>query len=186
MRKTLTKVILDLDQSVILNGVSGFDYSNVLTSPSTCRQQLSKATFDSPPISPKTPASTVKCRTPRQQEQKSGGGGGGGSSSVMSSFFQKKPRTPPSRAAACQDAVPSRPCGQPSRRQTTSTRAAKQSPPPLRPAVVKLEPLDVEMPPVQSVTPVKEEAAHCSSPSEDVKPVLKGDPCATATHTPTR
>ncbi|XP_075893168.1 E3 ubiquitin-protein ligase RAD18 isoform X2 [Nelusetta ayraudi] len=141
---------------------------DLVTSFQAARQQLSKATFDSPPISPKTPASTVKCRTPRQQEQKGGGGGGSGSSSVMSSFFQKKPRTPPS-----QDAVPSRPCGQPSRRQMTSTRAANQSPPPLRPSVVKLEPLDVEMPPVQSVTPVKEEAAHCSSPAEDVKPVLK-------------
>lgn len=51
---------------------------------------------------------------------------------------------------------------------------------------VKEEPLDVEEPPVQDLKPVKvedartysvssgAETAHCSSPPEDVKPVIKG------------
>uniref|UniRef100_A0A3Q2SX44 RING-type E3 ubiquitin transferase n=1 Tax=Fundulus heteroclitus TaxID=8078 RepID=A0A3Q2SX44_FUNHE len=52
--------------------------------------KLLKANFESPPISPKTPASAVKCKTPREKSQKS-------SSSILNHFFQKKPRTPPSK-----------------------------------------------------------------------------------------
>lgn len=52
------------------------------------RQQLSKTTFDSPPISPKTPASAVKCKALREKGQKT-------NSSVLSHFFQKKPKVSP-------------------------------------------------------------------------------------------
>lgn len=148
---------------------------------SSFRQQLSKAMFDSPPISPKTPASAVKCRTPRVQGQKC-------SSSVLSSFFQKKPKSSPSKAA-CQDGSSSL-CVQRGKRQTANTRDANEadlhSAPTLPSVAVKEEPLDVEEPPVQDLKPVKvedactysvssgAETAHCSSPAEDVKPVIKG------------
>uniref|UniRef100_A0A3P8UL02 RING-type E3 ubiquitin transferase n=1 Tax=Cynoglossus semilaevis TaxID=244447 RepID=A0A3P8UL02_CYNSE len=46
------------------------------------RQQLSKVTFDSPPISPKTPASTLKCKTPREKSQR-------GNTSNLSHYFQR-------------------------------------------------------------------------------------------------
>nr|XP_061788527.1 E3 ubiquitin-protein ligase RAD18-like isoform X3 [Nerophis lumbriciformis] len=61
----------------------------------TVRKQLSK-TFESPPISPKSPT-LVKCKTPRDKSQSC-------KSSVISNFFQKRPRT--SCAKNDKDATP--------------------------------------------------------------------------------
>uniref|UniRef100_A0A3Q2VJM1 RING-type E3 ubiquitin transferase n=1 Tax=Haplochromis burtoni TaxID=8153 RepID=A0A3Q2VJM1_HAPBU len=63
---------------------------DLVTNFQSARQQLLKAQFDSPPISPKTPASAVKCKTPKERGQRC-------NNSVLSQFFQKKPKTPPSK-----------------------------------------------------------------------------------------
>lgn len=111
------------------------------------RQQLSKINFESPPISPKAPAAAVRSKTLREKSLKS-------SSAVLSQFFIKKPKESKQDAAAT--------------------------------PFIKEEPMDVEEPSVQHLMPVKqedtplqigclgEETAHCSSPSEDVKPVIQG------------
>ncbi|KAM9813478.1 E3 ubiquitin-protein ligase RAD18 [Neosynchiropus ocellatus] len=52
------------------------------------RQQLSKANLESPPMSPKTPALLVKCRTPRSKVQKC-------NSPALSQFFQKRIKASP-------------------------------------------------------------------------------------------
>ncbi|KAM8868100.1 E3 ubiquitin-protein ligase RAD18 [Synchiropus picturatus] len=52
------------------------------------RQQLSKANLESPPISPKTPSSFVKCKTPRNKVQKC-------NSPALSQFFQKRVKASP-------------------------------------------------------------------------------------------
>lgn len=112
------------------------------------RQQLSKINFESPPISPKAPAAAVRSKTLREKSLKS-------SSAVLSQFFIKKPKESKQDAAAT--------------------------------PFIKEEPMDVEEPSVQHLMPVKqedtplqigclgEETAHCSSPSEDVKPVIQVD-----------
>ncbi|XP_042360222.1 E3 ubiquitin-protein ligase RAD18 [Plectropomus leopardus] len=139
------------------------------------RQQLSKAQFDSPPISPKTPASAVKCKTPRERGQKR-------NSSVLSHFFQKKPKTSPSEETQ-RDGV------QREKMQTPSTHNANDadlhSANAQLPVVVKEEPTDVGVASIQGLMSVKQEpgvslsistgveVAHSSSPSKDVKPVIK-------------
>ncbi|XP_055771021.1 E3 ubiquitin-protein ligase RAD18-like isoform X2 [Salvelinus fontinalis] len=60
---------------------------DLVTNFQTARQQLSKANFDSPPLSPKTPASAVKCKTHRQTMGPKKDG------SILSHFFQKGPIT---------------------------------------------------------------------------------------------
>ncbi|KAM3620949.1 uncharacterized protein V6R79_003971 [Siganus canaliculatus] len=141
------------------------------------RQQLSKATFDSPP---KTPISSVKCKTPRQRGQRC-------SSSVLSHFFQKRPKPSPTKETQ-QDSSVSQ-CTQQGKIQTTRTRNANEndlhSATAHLPVVVKEEPLDVEEPPLQLLTSVKQEdtgshsvnsgveIAHSSSPPTDIKPVIK-------------
>ncbi|XP_061641569.1 E3 ubiquitin-protein ligase RAD18 isoform X3 [Phyllopteryx taeniolatus] len=122
------------------------------------RQQLSKTYFDSPPISPKNPAS-VKFKAPIEKGQKC-------NSSVVSHFFQKRPRK-----SGKAD-------------QTGCTRYASDTDPHL--TTVKEEPMDVgeaSMQDVVSVKPVdtelhrmstEEEMPHSSSsPPKDVKPVIK-------------
>ncbi|KAM4740233.1 E3 ubiquitin-protein ligase RAD18 isoform 2-T2 [Anableps anableps] len=136
------------------------------------RQQLLKANFESPPISPKTPASAVKCKTPREKSQKSG-------SSILNHFFQKKPRTPLGKETH-QDIHREEVQGVPSRRAKGSdlhSGKAQMS------AVVKEEPVDSEDPSVKVQMSLKPqdmpfqtpgfEMAHSSSPSKDVKPVIK-------------
>ncbi|CAG5981387.1 unnamed protein product [Menidia menidia] len=130
------------------------------------RQELSKAHFESPPISPKTPASAVKCKTPRERGQKP-------SSSIMSQFFQKKSRTTPNKETH-EDAQP---CNA-SDPYLSSGKAQHL-------VIVKEEPIDVEDTSTLSLKPVKEEhtasqsfsgsfqAAHSLSPSKDMKPVIK-------------
>ncbi|XP_041837242.1 E3 ubiquitin-protein ligase RAD18 isoform X1 [Melanotaenia boesemani] len=137
------------------------------------RQQLSKAHVDSPPISPKTPASAVKCKTPREKGQNS-------SSSIMNNFFQKKLRTPPSKET--QDAEQ----GELQTAQTHNVNdAALHSGKAHFSAVVKEEPMEVMNTSIQDLMPVKKEepasyslcagfeTAHSSSPSKNVKPIMK-------------
>ncbi|XP_015243824.1 PREDICTED: E3 ubiquitin-protein ligase RAD18 isoform X2 [Cyprinodon variegatus] len=134
------------------------------------RQQLLKANFESPPISPKTPASAVKCKTPIQKSQKS-------SSSILSHFFQKKPRTPGKEAH--QDVKLEEVQETPSRSVKGSdlhSGTAQMS------VVIKEEPVDAEDPSIKVLMSVNKqdtdfhtgsEKAHSSSPSIDVKPILK-------------
>ncbi|XP_061689741.1 E3 ubiquitin-protein ligase RAD18 isoform X2 [Syngnathoides biaculeatus] len=122
------------------------------------RQQLSKTHFDSPPISPKNPAS-VKFKATRDKGQKC-------SSSDVSHFFQKRPRKSPGKVD-----------------QTGSTRYASDTD--LHLSIVKEEPMDVGEASYQDVSlkPVdtelhrpntEEEMPHSSSsPLKDVKPVIK-------------
>ncbi|XP_037831367.1 E3 ubiquitin-protein ligase RAD18 isoform X2 [Kryptolebias marmoratus] len=130
------------------------------------RQQLSKVNFESPPISPKTPASAVKCKTPRERGQKS-------SSSILSNFFQKRHRSPPSKET--QQGV-----------QRGGGRDAEPRPGGAHVSlVVKEEPVDVEDTPTRGLTSAKLEdaashsrslgfeMAHSSSPSKDAKPIIK-------------
>ncbi|XP_070759079.1 E3 ubiquitin-protein ligase RAD18 [Enoplosus armatus] len=144
------------------------------------RQQLSKANFDSPPISPKTPASAVKCKTPRERGQKC-------NSSILSHFFQKRPKTSPTKETQ-RDSSDAR-CVRRGKTQTAFTHNANgpglHSATAQLPVAVKEEPMDVEEASVQGLISVKQgdtgshsvttgvEMAHSSSPSEDVKPVIK-------------
>lgn len=146
------------------------------------RQQLSKATFDSPPISPKTPASAVKCTTPRERGQKC-------NSSVLSHFFQKRPKTSPTKEAQHESSVAQ--CVRQGKSENARTHNANDgdlhSATAQLSVAVKEEPMDVEVPSIQGLMSVKQEdtgshsistgveMAHSSSPSQDVKPVIKGE-----------
>ncbi|XP_035487976.1 E3 ubiquitin-protein ligase RAD18 isoform X2 [Scophthalmus maximus] len=137
-------------------------------------QQLSKVDFDSPPISPKTPASAVKCKTPRERGQKC-------NSSVMSHFFQKRPKTSPT-SETHQEASVSQ-CVEQGEMKTARTHHANDANlhsamAPVAPVTVKEEPMDVEETLVQGLMSVKQEdtgveIAHSSSPSSSVQPVIK-------------
>ncbi|XP_040014447.1 E3 ubiquitin-protein ligase RAD18 [Xiphias gladius] len=140
------------------------------------RQQLSKANFDSPPISPKTPSSAVKCKTPKERRQKS-------NSSVLSHFFQKRPKISPTKETHLGGSVE---WGKIHNARTHSANDADlHSPTAQRPVAVKEEPMAVEEASVQCLMSVKQEdtvlhsistgveMAHSSSPSKDIKPVIK-------------
>ncbi|XP_059185676.1 E3 ubiquitin-protein ligase RAD18 isoform X2 [Centropristis striata] len=143
------------------------------------RQQLSKAVFDSPPISPKTPASAVKCKTPRERGQNC-------NKSVLSNFFQKRPKTSPTEEPRRHSSADQ--CVQRGKTQTARTYDAVDADlhsATAHPVVVKEEPRDVEETSIQGLVSVKQEAgvshsistgdemAHSSSPSKDFKPVIK-------------
>uniref|UniRef100_A0A3B4AIC2 RING-type E3 ubiquitin transferase n=1 Tax=Periophthalmus magnuspinnatus TaxID=409849 RepID=A0A3B4AIC2_9GOBI len=108
--------------------------------------------FESPPKTPSIPAVSVRCKTPREKTPKS-------NSAVLSQFFQKKPKAFPIES--------------------------KQDGPVTQ--FIKEEPMDVELPSVSGPVAVKQEeihltsvhmgdeSAHSSSPSNDVKPVIKVD-----------
>ncbi|XP_074523823.1 E3 ubiquitin-protein ligase RAD18 isoform X2 [Halichoeres trimaculatus] len=143
------------------------------------RQQLSKANFDTPPISPKTPASAVKCKTPREKGQKC-------NSAVLSQFFQKRPKISPFKAT--QQESPAAHCAQQGLRTACKPDVNKAQPDTetaLRPVCVKEEPIDVEEGSIQGFVSIKQEGtgghsvdtgvemAHSSSLFTDVKPVIK-------------
>uniref|UniRef100_A0A8C4HP21 RING-type E3 ubiquitin transferase n=1 Tax=Dicentrarchus labrax TaxID=13489 RepID=A0A8C4HP21_DICLA len=148
----------------------------------SARQQLSEANFDSPPISPKTPASAVKCKTPREKGQKC-------NISVMSQFFQKRPKPSPTKETQQESSVAQ--CIQRGKIETARTHNANDadlhSATTQLPIVVKEEPMDVEEASIQGLMSVKQEdrgshsistlveMAHSSSPSQDIKPVPKVD-----------
>ncbi|XP_068568042.1 E3 ubiquitin-protein ligase RAD18 isoform X2 [Cebidichthys violaceus] len=144
------------------------------------RQQLSKVHFESPPISPRTPASAVKCKTPGERGQKCNG-------SVLSHFFQKRPKTSPAEETQRDGPVARR--AQRRKTQTVHAHDARDadlhSATDRHPVVVKEEPMDEEEPSIQGLVSVKQEAgvshgmsagvetAHSSSPPKDVTPVIK-------------
>ncbi|XP_033823217.2 E3 ubiquitin-protein ligase RAD18 isoform X1 [Periophthalmus magnuspinnatus] len=125
---------------------------DLVSSFQAARQQLSKAMFESPPKTPSIPAVSVRCKTPREKTPKS-------NSAVLSQFFQKKPKAFPIES--------------------------KQDGPVTQ--FIKEEPMDVELPSVSGPVAVKQEeihltsvhmgdeSSHSSSPSNDVKPVIKVD-----------
>uniref|UniRef100_UPI003AAD2560 E3 ubiquitin-protein ligase RAD18 n=1 Tax=Centroberyx gerrardi TaxID=166262 RepID=UPI003AAD2560 len=147
------------------------------------REQLSKANFDSPPISPRTPASAVKCKTPRNRGPKC-------NSSVLSHFFQKGAKTSPAKDV--QQVGSATLCVLRGKIQTACTHNTNNADlhpltaqPPL---VVKEEPMDKEETSAQNLMlPVKQEEmvisspvplpskADSLSPSKDIKPVIKVD-----------
>ncbi|XP_047440026.1 E3 ubiquitin-protein ligase RAD18 isoform X2 [Mugil cephalus] len=144
------------------------------------RQQLSKANFDSPPISPKTPSSAVKCKTPRAGGLKCNG-------SVLSAFFQKKPKTPPSikKQQDCPDTHSVMTRKRPTAQTQNANAADLHSEKAQLAVVVKEEPMDVEDVPTRGLATVKREDTashsdgtgterpHSSSPPQDVKPTIK-------------
>lgn len=145
---------------------------------SSCRQQLLKVTFESPPISPKSPPSAVKCRTPRQKGQAC-------KSSFLSNYFQKKPKTSPSKELWAPSSI-SLPVGETETGGSHSSNDVDLHSSSM-PLVVKEEPMDVEEENIQLLKSVKQEgtawpshapapeAAHSSSPPIDIKPIIKGD-----------
>ncbi|XP_029288688.1 E3 ubiquitin-protein ligase RAD18 isoform X2 [Cottoperca gobio] len=144
------------------------------------RQQLSKADFDTPPISPKTLASAVKCKTPGDRGQKS-------NTTVLSHFFQKRPKTSPVKETQRESSVARLvPRGKIQTARThNANNADLHSTTAQLPVVVKEEPMDVEDASIQGLMSVKQEAgvshsispgvemAHSSSLSKDIKPVIK-------------
>ncbi|XP_034079804.1 E3 ubiquitin-protein ligase RAD18 isoform X1 [Gymnodraco acuticeps] len=146
------------------------------------RQQLSKAHFDTSPISPSAPASAVECRTPKRRGQKC-------NRAVLSNFFQKMPKTSPAKKNR-HDASDSH-LTRRGKIQTVRTDNANDadlhSANARLPVVVKEEPNDYEEESsIQKLMSVKQEAAvvphsistghamaHSSSLSNDIKPVIK-------------
>lgn len=138
----------------------------------SCRQQLLKVAFESPPISPKTPASAIKCKTPKEKGQEC-------KSSFLSNYFQKKPKT------WLQSSF-NKPGGQ---KETCGSHHSKKvdlhSPSTL--LVVKEEPTNAVEENIQLLKSVKQEdtacnshtstpeVTHSSSPSKDIKPTIKGE-----------
>ncbi|KAM9859796.1 E3 ubiquitin-protein ligase RAD18 [Aulostomus maculatus] len=127
------------------------------------RQKLSKVHFDSPPMSPKTPASVVKRKTPRDRGQKS-------NSSTLTHFFQMKPKTSPTKdtqqdgLAACYVHLGKLATARTHNANDTDLLSVNTQPP----VKVKEEPMDVG----ESLDS-GHQSAHSSSPSKDIKPVIK-------------
>ncbi|XP_069581338.1 E3 ubiquitin-protein ligase RAD18 [Brachyistius frenatus] len=134
------------------------------------RQQLSKVNFDSPPISPKTPATAVKCKTPRKRDQKCNG-------SVLSHFFLKKPETA-SRRKSQRDAQWEKILAAPTRCEKDADLHSGRAP---LSAAVKEEPMSVETSCLSLMSVKQEETSLFDISSElqnahssvDVKPVIK-------------
>lgn len=135
--------------------------------------------FESPPISPKTPASAVKCKTPREKGQTC-------QSSFLSNYFQKKPKTSPIKEPCLHGSV-TQSGGE---KETSDRHRSKKGD--LRSSsstllAVKEEPTDAAEENIQLLKSVNQEdtacnshtsapeAAHSSSPSKDIKPVIKGE-----------
>ncbi|XP_010770586.1 E3 ubiquitin-protein ligase RAD18-like, partial [Notothenia coriiceps] len=146
-------------------------------------QQLSKAHFNTPPISPNAPASAVECRTPKQRGQKC-------NSAVLSNFFQKMPKTSPAKKKRhdTSDSQLTRRGKIQTVRTDNANDADLHSATARLPVVVKEEPNDddEEESSIQNLMSVKQEAAgvphsistghamaHSSSLSKDIKPVIK-------------
>ncbi|KAF7661711.1 hypothetical protein LDENG_00255560 [Lucifuga dentata] len=148
------------------------------------RDQLSKANYESLPISPKTPASAVKRKTPRDRAQKC-------NSSVLSHFFQKRPKTSLAKETQRDGSV-----AQSAQQEIIETARAHiansgdlhslHSPTAKPPLAVKEESMDEQEDCIQGLMAVKQEntSSHSSSPptqqcktepssTTDVKPVIK-------------
>uniref|UniRef100_A0AAZ1WXV2 RING-type E3 ubiquitin transferase n=1 Tax=Oreochromis aureus TaxID=47969 RepID=A0AAZ1WXV2_OREAU len=151
---------------------------DLVTNFQSARQQLLKAQFDSPPISPKTPASAVKCKTPKERGQKC-------NNSVLSQFFQKKSKTPPSKETQRNGSISE--WVQEGKRWTagihnsTDLHSGKAE----LSVVVKEEPIDMDDASTYGSTSLRLEPtafpsisaengmADSLTPSKDIKPIIK-------------
>ncbi|KAJ7999207.1 hypothetical protein DPEC_G00213050 [Dallia pectoralis] len=140
---------------------------DLITQFQIARQQMSKAHFDSPPISPKTPTSTIKCKTPRIPA-------GSKEGSILYHFAQTGSRS--SSTAFTTEAVPAeRPTPLGKRQSCTllhSQTVKKGSRHALNmhsnlQASVKEEPVDLD------ISTGLVSLANSPSTSQDVKPVVK-------------
>ncbi|KAJ0068756.1 hypothetical protein NL108_010838, partial [Boleophthalmus pectinirostris] len=116
------------------------------------RQQLSKATFESPPKTPSTPAVSVRYKTPREKTPKS-------SNAVLSQYFQKKPKA--SLIESKQDG----PASQLIKEEPMDVEL------PSVPVPVAVKQEEIHLPSIY----MGDESAHSSSLPKDVKPVIKVD-----------
>lgn len=132
-------------------------------------------TFESPPISPKTPVSVVKCKTPKEREQAC-------KSSFLSNYFQKKPKTSPTKEAWLHSSF----IQSGGQKETSGSHCSKKvnlhSSSTL--LVVKEEPTNENIQLPKSVNQEDTacyshssapEVAHSSSPSKDIQPIIKGE-----------
>ncbi|XP_076003564.1 E3 ubiquitin-protein ligase RAD18 isoform X2 [Genypterus blacodes] len=142
------------------------------------RNQLSKANLDTPP---KTPASAVKCKSPIERSQKC--------NSVLSHYFQKKPKTSPSKDTRRHSSVVQRAKIEMTPRTHSANRADLHLQSAQPPLAVKEEPMDEEEEAeveagtrgptagergsAVSSPPSRQCKSEPSSPSEDMKPVVK-------------
>ena len=143
----------------------------------SCRQQLLKVTFESPPISPKTPASSVKCKTPREKEQACKG-------SFLSNYFQTKLKTSPTKKPWLHSSFTQSGGEKETGGSHHSKKADLHSSSTL--LAVKEEPTNAVEEDIQLLKSVNQEdtacnshasppqVAHASSPSKDIKPIIKG------------
>ncbi|KAM9535295.1 E3 ubiquitin-protein ligase RAD18 isoform 2-T5 [Salvelinus alpinus] len=133
---------------------------DLVTNFQTARQQLSKANFDSPPLSPKTPASAVKCKTHRQTMGPKKDG------SILSHFFQKGPIT--STTSLTTEALLARHTQtvkvDPGHQVSVNKEPMEEEIPVL--VSVKIEKMDISMTGLSSL-------ADSPSTSQDMKPVVK-------------
>lgn len=144
----------------------------------SCRQQLLKVTFESPPISPKTPTSVVKCKTPSEKGQAC-------KTSFLSNYFQKKPKTSPTKEPWLHSSFTQSGAG----RETSGNHRSKKVDlhSSSTPVVVKEEPTNAVEENIQLLKSVYQEdtactsrtfapeVVHSSSPSKDIKPIIKGE-----------
>lgn len=144
----------------------------------SCRQQLLKVVFESPPISPRTPASAIKCKTPREKGQAC-------KSSLLSNYFQKKLKTSPTKEPSLHSSFiqsggeKETSCSHRSRKVDLYSSSTA--------LVVKEEPTNAVEENIQLLKSVNQEdtacnshtfapeIAHSSSPSKDIKPIIKGE-----------
>lgn len=144
----------------------------------SCRQQLLKVTFESPPISPKTPTSAVKCKTPREKGQAC-------KTSSLSHYFQKKLKTSPTKEPWLHSSITQAGGGKETSGSHRSMNVDLHSS--STPVVVKEEPTNAVEENIQLLKSVNQEdtactsctsapeVAHSSSPSKDIKPIIKGE-----------
>ncbi|XP_029539092.2 E3 ubiquitin-protein ligase RAD18 isoform X2 [Oncorhynchus nerka] len=135
---------------------------DLVTNFQTARQKLSKAHFDSPPLSPKTPASTVKCKTHRQTRGPKKNG------SILSHFFQKGPIT--STSSLTTEAPPALHTQtvkvDPGHQVSVNEEPMEEEIPAQVLVSVKIEKMDISMTGLSSL-------ADSASTSQDMKPVVK-------------
>lgn len=135
-------------------------------------------TFESPPISPKPPASAINCKPPREKGQAC-------KSSFLSNYFQKKPKTSPTKEPWLHSSLTQ--SGR--EKETSGSHRSKKVDPHSSSTllVVKEEPTNAVEENIQLLKSVNQEAtacnshtpapevAHSSSPAKDMKPIIKGE-----------
>ncbi|XP_024283143.1 E3 ubiquitin-protein ligase RAD18 isoform X3 [Oncorhynchus tshawytscha] len=158
---------------------------DLVTNFKSARQQLSNANFDSPPISRKAPASSVKCKKPRQTTAPKK------EASIFNHFFRKGPTT--STTSLTTEATPAQqpiPCRKRLSDTPLRSQTVKEGPRPTQ--TVKVDPdhqVSVKEEPIEDIPPqvlvsVKMEKidfsmtglaslADSQSSSQDLKPLVK-------------